>query len=170
MSALEKKITSNEDRISSTKRPRSDKCPSPSKRLPLTSSRVLHSRVLILRGLYQCVLHDSSVHRCWYWSLFLTFRGSNQRVLHDPMLLLIVKWPLKRSNSQYHHFSRKISDEEKGRQEANDFVCFNAKMSQLNTGGPSCEIIILRNKSRCEILTVCIGIITTAPKNKKYSQ
>ena len=43
-------------------------------------------------------------------------------------------------------------------------------MSQLNTGGPSCEIIILRNKSRCEILTVCIGIITTAPKNKKYSQ
>ena len=64
MSALEKKITSNEDRISSTKRPRSDKCPSPSKRLPLTSSRVLHSRVLILRGLYQCVLHDSSVHRC----------------------------------------------------------------------------------------------------------
>ena len=52
MSALEK-ITSNEERISSTKRPRSDKCPSPSKRLPLTSSRVLHSRVLILRGLYQ---------------------------------------------------------------------------------------------------------------------
>ena len=91
MSALEKKITSNEDRISSTKRPRSDKCPSPSKRLPLTSSRVLHSRVLILRGLYQCVLHDSSVHRCWYWSFFLTFRGSNQRVLHDQMLLLIVK-------------------------------------------------------------------------------
>ena len=43
-------------------------------------------------------------------------------------------------------------------------------MSQLNTGGPSCEIIIMRNKSRCEIIRVCIGIITTAPKNKKYSQ
>ena len=36
----------------------------------------------------------------------------------------------------------------------NDFVCFNAKMSQLNTGGPSssCEIIIMRNESHSQII------------------
>ena len=38
------------------------------------------------------------------------------------------------------------------------------------TGGPSssCEMIILRNKSHSEIIRVCMGIFTTALRNKKY--
>ena len=43
----------------------------------------LRSGVLTIRGLHQCILHDTSVPSYWYWSLFLTFRGSNERVLHD---------------------------------------------------------------------------------------
>ena len=40
------------------------------------------------------------------------------------------------------------------------------------TGGPSssCEMIILRNKSHGEIIRVCMGIFTTALRNKKLSQ
>ena len=38
------------------------------------------------------------------------------------------------------------------------------------TGGPSssCEMIILRNKSHGEIIRVCMGIFTTALRNKKW--
>ena len=43
----------------------------------------LQSGALTIRGLHQCILHDTSVPSYWYWSLFLTFRGSNERVLHD---------------------------------------------------------------------------------------
>ena len=40
------------------------------------------------------------------------------------------------------------------------------------TGGPSSswEMIILRNKSHSEIIRVCMGIFTTALRNKKLSQ
>ena len=43
----------------------------------------LQSGVLTIRGLHQCILHDTSVPSYWYWSLLLTFSGSNERVLHD---------------------------------------------------------------------------------------
>ena len=43
----------------------------------------LQPGVLTIWGLHQCILHDTSVPSYWYWSLFLTFRGSNERVLHD---------------------------------------------------------------------------------------
>ena len=38
------------------------------------------------------------------------------------------------------------------------------------TGGPSssCEMIILRNNSHDGIIRVCMGIFTTALRNKKY--
>ena len=40
------------------------------------------------------------------------------------------------------------------------------------TGGPSssCEMIILRNNSHGGIIRVCMGIFTTAPRNKKIRQ
>ena len=46
-------------------------------------SGVLTIRGLTIRGLHQCILHDTSVPSYWYWSLLLTFSGSNERVLHD---------------------------------------------------------------------------------------
>ena len=41
-----------------------------------------------------------------------------------------------------------------------------------NTGGPSsnCEVIILCNDSHGEIIRVCMGIFTTALRNKKIRQ
>ena len=47
------------------------------------------------------------------------------------------------------------------------------KMFGGSTGGPSstCELIILRNESHSKIIRVCMGIFTTALRNKKkYSQ
>ena len=42
----------------------------------------------------------------------------------------------------------------------------------LSTGAPSssCEMIIIRNNSHGEIIRVFMGILTTALRNKKYSQ
>ena len=42
--------------------------------------------------------------------------------------------------------------------------------SEQTTGGPSssCEMIILRNNSHGGIIRVCMGIFTTALRNKKY--
>ena len=44
--------------------------------------------------------------------------------------------------------------------------------ASLFTGGPSssCEMIILRNNSHGGIIRVCMGIFTTALRNKKISQ
>ena len=44
------------------------------------------------------------------------------------------------------------------------------KEKHLITGGPSssCEMIILRNNSHGGIIRVCMGIFTTALRNKKY--
>ena len=44
--------------------------------------------------------------------------------------------------------------------------------ASLFTGGPSssCEMIILRNNSHGGIIGVCMGIFTTALRNKKISQ
>ena len=47
-----------------------------------------------------------------------------------------------------------------------------ALWSRLVTGGPSssCEMIILRSNSHCGIIRVCMGILTTALRNKKIRQ
>ena len=48
--------------------------------------------------------------------------------------------------------------------------CFNeSTKAWLTTGGPSssCEMIILRNNSHGGIIRVCMGIFTTALRNKK---
>ena len=50
--------------------------------------------VLTIRGLYQCVLHDKSLLRRWYWSLYLRFKDSNQRVLHDKFVSRCWYWSL----------------------------------------------------------------------------
>ena len=44
--------------------------------------------------------------------------------------------------------------------------------ASLFTGGPSssCEMIILRNNSHGGIIRVCMGIFTTALRNKKIPQ
>ena len=44
--------------------------------------------------------------------------------------------------------------------------------SKSTTGGPSssCEMIILRNNSHGGIIRVCMGIFTTALRNKKIRQ
>ena len=43
---------------------------------------------------------------------------------------------------------------------------------ELITGGPSssCEMILLRNNSHGGIIRVCMGIFTTALRNKKIRQ
>ena len=43
---------------------------------------------------------------------------------------------------------------------------------KLSTGGPSssCKMIILRNNSHGGIIRVCMGIFTTALRNKKIRQ
>ena len=48
----------------------------------------------------------------------------------------------------------------------------NETRSTLCTGGPSssCEMIILRNNGHGEIIRVCMGIFTTAPRNEKIRQ
>ena len=56
-----------------------------------------------------------------------------------------------------------------------EMLLFHNRSQNLsrNTGGPSssCEMIILRSKIRGEIKIVCMGIFTTAPRNKKkYGQ
>ena len=52
-----------------------------------------------------------------------------------------------------------------------EMLLFHNRSQNLsrNTGGPtsSCEMIILRNKIRGEVKRVCMGIFTTAPRNKK---
>ena len=52
-----------------------------------------------------------------------------------------------------------------------EMLLFHNRSQNLsrNTGGPSssCEMIILRSKIRGEIKIVCMGIFTTAPRNKK---
>ena len=56
-----------------------------------------------------------------------------------------------------------------------DFVIFNIFLQKggnsisQSTGGPSssCEMIMLRNKSYGEIIRVCLGIFTSALRNKK---
>ena len=52
-----------------------------------------------------------------------------------------------------------------------EMLLFHNRSQNLsrNTGGPSssCEMIILRDKSGGEIKRVCMGIFTTAPRNKK---
>ena len=56
-----------------------------------------------------------------------------------------------------------------------DFVIFNIFLHKggnsisQSTGGPSssCEMIMLRNKSYGEIIRVCLGIFTSALRNKK---
>ena len=50
------------------------------------------------------------------------------------------------------------------------FVVSNVRiMSDISTGGPSssCEMIILRNNGHGGIIRVCMGIFTTALRNKK---
>ena len=44
------------------------------------------------------------------------------------------------------------------------------EIAVFTTGGPSssCEMIILRNNSHGGIIRVCMGIFTTALRNKKY--
>ena len=52
-----------------------------------------------------------------------------------------------------------------------EMLLFHNRSQNLsrNTGGPSssCEMILLRNKSRGEIKIVSMGLFTTAPRNKK---
>ena len=52
------------------------------------------------------------------------------------------------------------------------FAGFHAPIVSLSTGGPSssCEMIILRNNSHGGIIRVCMGIFTTALRNKKIRQ
>ena len=47
-----------------------------------------------------------------------------------------------------------------------------ANQSRASTGGlsSSCEVIILRNNSYDGIIRVCMGILTTALRNKKIRQ
>ena len=51
-----------------------------------------------------------------------------------------------------------------------DFKIVRARRTSSITGGPSssCEMIILRNNSHDGIIRVCMGIFTTALRNKKY--
>ena len=44
--------------------------------------------------------------------------------------------------------------------------------ARLSTGGQSsnCEIVILQDNSHGETIRVCMGIFTTAPRNKNFGQ